>query len=29
MINPLNMAIYAFGCFMLIALALGFFGAPV
>jgi hypothetical protein len=29
MTKPLNMAIYAFGCFMLIALALGFFGAPV
>jgi hypothetical protein len=29
MINPLNMAIYALGGFMLFALALGFFAAPV
>jgi hypothetical protein len=29
MINPLNVAIYAFGGFMLLALAVGFFAAPV
>jgi hypothetical protein len=29
MTNPLNMAIYAFGGFMLFALAIGFFAAPV
>jgi hypothetical protein len=29
MANPLNMTIYAFGGFMLFALAIGFFGAPV
>jgi hypothetical protein len=29
MTNPVNMAIYAFGGFMLLALALGFFAAPV
>jgi hypothetical protein len=29
MTKPLSMMIYAFGCFMLIALAFGFFGAPV
>jgi hypothetical protein len=29
MINPLNLALYAFGGFMLFALALGFFAAPV
>jgi hypothetical protein len=29
MINPVNVAIYAFGCFMLLALAIGFFAAPV
>jgi hypothetical protein len=29
MINPLNIAIYAFGVFMLFALAVGFFVAPV
>jgi hypothetical protein len=29
MINPVNAAIYAFGCFMLLALAIGFFAAPV
>jgi hypothetical protein len=29
MTNPLNIAIYAFGGFMLLALAIGFFGAPV
>jgi hypothetical protein len=28
MTNPVNVAIYAFGCFMLLALAIGFFGAP-
>ncbi len=28
MTNPLNIAIYAFGGFMLFALAIGFFGAP-
>jgi hypothetical protein len=28
MANPLNTAIYAFGGFMLFALALGFFGTP-
>jgi hypothetical protein len=29
MINPMNIAIYAFGGFMLFALAIGFFAAPV
>jgi hypothetical protein len=29
MTNPLNVAIYAFGGFMLLALAIGFFAAPV
>jgi hypothetical protein len=29
MISPLNIAIYAFGGFMLFALAIGFFAAPV
>jgi hypothetical protein len=29
MINPLNLALYAFGGFMLFALAIGFFAAPV
>jgi hypothetical protein len=29
MTSPLNVAIYAFGGFMLLALAIGFFGAPV
>jgi hypothetical protein len=29
MTDPVNMAIYAFGGFMLLALALGFFAAPV
>jgi hypothetical protein len=29
MISPLNIAIYAFGGFMLLALAIGFFAAPV
>ena len=29
MVNPLNLAIYAFGGFMLFALAIGFFAAPV
>jgi hypothetical protein len=29
MISPINMAIYAFGAFMLLALAIGFFAAPV
>jgi hypothetical protein len=29
MTNPLNAAIYAFGGFMLFALAIGFFAAPV
>jgi hypothetical protein len=29
MTSPLNVAIYAFGCFMLFALAIGFFAAPV
>jgi hypothetical protein len=29
MINPLNLAIYAFGGFMLFALAIGFLAAPV
>jgi hypothetical protein len=28
MISPLNVAIYAFGGFMLFALAIGFFGVP-
>jgi hypothetical protein len=28
MTNPVNVAIYAFGCFMLLALAIGFFAAP-
>jgi hypothetical protein len=28
MTSPLNIAIYAFGGFMLFALAVGFFGAP-
>jgi hypothetical protein len=29
MTNPVNIAIYAFGGFMLFALAVGFFAAPV
>jgi hypothetical protein len=29
MINPVNIAIYAFGGFMLFALAIGFFAAPM
>jgi hypothetical protein len=29
MINPVHVAIYAFGGFMLLALAIGFFAAPV
>jgi hypothetical protein len=29
MTNPLNLALYAFGGFMLFALAIGFFAAPV
>jgi hypothetical protein len=29
MISPVNIAIYAFGVFMLFALAIGFFAAPV
>ncbi len=29
MTNPVNIAIYVFGGFMLLALAIGFFGAPV
>jgi hypothetical protein len=29
MTNPVNVAIYAFGGFMLLALAIGFFAAPV
>jgi hypothetical protein len=29
MISPVNIAIYAFGGFMLFALAIGFFAAPV
>jgi hypothetical protein len=29
MISPVNIAIYAFGGFMLFALAVGFFAAPV
>jgi hypothetical protein len=29
MVNHLNIAIYAFGGFMLFALAIGFFAAPV
>jgi hypothetical protein len=29
MTNPVNAAIYAFGGFMLSALAIGFFAAPV
>jgi hypothetical protein len=29
MISPLNIAIYAFGGFMLFALVIGFFAAPV
>jgi hypothetical protein len=29
MTNPVNIAIYAFGVFMLLALAIGFFAAPV
>jgi hypothetical protein len=29
MISPINMAIYAFGAFMLLALAIGFFAAPL
>jgi hypothetical protein len=29
MISPVNVAIYAFGAFMLFALAVGFFAAPV
>jgi hypothetical protein len=29
MTNPVNAAIYAFGGFMLFALAIGFLGAPV
>ena len=28
MTSPLNIAIYALGGFMLLALAIGFFGAP-
>jgi hypothetical protein len=28
MTSPLNVAIYAFGRFMLLALAIGFFAAP-
>jgi hypothetical protein len=28
MTNPVNIAIYAFGGFMLFALAIGFFAAP-
>jgi hypothetical protein len=28
MTNPVNVAIYAFGGFMLLALAIGFFAAP-
>jgi hypothetical protein len=28
MTNPVNVAIYAFGGFMLLALAVGFFAAP-
>jgi hypothetical protein len=29
MTNPINIAIYAFGGFMLFALAIGFFATPV
>jgi hypothetical protein len=29
MISPVNIAIYAFGGFMLFALAIGFFAAPM
>jgi hypothetical protein len=29
MISPVNIAIYAFGGFMLFAVAVGFFAAPV
>jgi hypothetical protein len=29
MTNPVNIAIYAFGGFMLFALAIGFFATPV
>jgi hypothetical protein len=29
MTNPVNVTIYAFGGFMLFALAIGFFAAPV
>jgi hypothetical protein len=29
MISPVNIAIYAFGGFMLLALGIGFFAAPV
>jgi hypothetical protein len=29
MTNPVNIAIYAFGGLMLLALAIGFFAAPV
>jgi hypothetical protein len=29
MINPVNVAIYALGAFMLFAVAVGFFAAPV
>jgi hypothetical protein len=29
MISPVNIAIYAFGVFMLFALAIGFFATPV
>jgi hypothetical protein len=29
MTSPVNIAIYAFGTFMLFALAIGFFAAPV
>jgi hypothetical protein len=29
MINPVNIAIYAFGAFMLFALAIGFLATPV
>jgi hypothetical protein len=28
MTDPVNISIYAFGGFMLLALAIGFFGAP-
>jgi hypothetical protein len=29
MTNPVNVVIYAFGAFMLLAVAIGFFAAPV